>query len=507
MPPSGSNRSSDTLVDESLRPSHTPHRQGERFIYQSNTPLRFPHQLQHQPPPYISERQHQQHQILRHQRSLPGSSTDSWQQVAEAGRRAELARQEHLILQQEHERLRLRARLNSSDGPSSDRPLSSSTMSSTTGYQHQGSQFQIGRGSHQSDRRQTSRPPRDVHQVYLLNCKSCGNFLTDRGMRAVLLLKPHVTLFSTDVMPTTCGPLYPPSQTFPSTASSSEAHVERTCECLTQTLGCYGCGAQVGYHIVSPCIRCTASVTGSQRGSNGHRTVLHCGEITVRERRYVPGEPGVRCASPPPPPYPTLLASPHRKSDPLLAPYHAGSSSTSHSRRYVADAQHLRTRAALLQQFNRTAQATREDGIDDTTIRMPESNPRIVRIDPEGNSTQPLTEEMLWSLGAQPELIDMDELELEKADASGRMDSDDDLDPDELHFDGAARNEDFIGNAALRSYTRYSLRVQNSEDSSGRSRRRIGRGEAVYWSDLVAGGERAQPLDSDRILQMPLAGR
>ena len=41
----------------------------------------------------------------------------------------------------------------------------------------------------------------------------------------------------------------------------------------------------------------------------------------------------------------------------------------------------------------------------------------------------------------------------------------------------------------------------------GRVSRVIKRGDNVYWSDLVEGGERAEPVDSDEILSMPLAGR
>lgn len=147
-------------------------------------------------------------------------------------------------------------------------------------------------------------PSQSQHRVYLINCKSCGTFLTDRGMKAVLLLRPHITLYSTDAMPN-CGALHAPSR-LAEPSAPHEPVVERTCDCLTQSLGCYGCGSAVGYHIVSPCQRCTNSVAKHQRSSNGHRTVLHCAEISVRERRYVPGEPGVMVA-PYLPPYPHML--------------------------------------------------------------------------------------------------------------------------------------------------------------------------------------------------------
>ncbi|KAB5588582.1 hypothetical protein CTheo_7978 [Ceratobasidium theobromae] len=226
-------------------------------------------------------------------------------------------------------------------------------------------------------------PPAPVtgHKVYILDCKSCGTFLSNRGMKArfhfsclidqpqltlarqqaVLLLRPNIALFSTDAMPVNCSPqpfasqqptedafdkhpqditdiiqksrrsssvqrrseevLYAsyflppkcaPADMHPESATpersadiASAAHpmpthsLPRTCECLTQTLSCHGCGAGIGYMIVTPCARCTAqqSVSGRpgqpQRTANGHRFVFHHAEIVARERLYIPGQPGV----------------------------------------------------------------------------------------------------------------------------------------------------------------------------------------------------------------------
>jgi hypothetical protein len=114
----------------------------------------------------------------------------------------------------------------------------------------------------------TSSALRIAHKVWLLECKHCHTFLTNRGMKvrlgpslfyflsfrapilqAVLLLRPHVPLYSTDALPVNCSaysarPNSPPRQT-------SERQ-PRTCECLTQTLCCHGCGSSVGYMIVVP---------------------------------------------------------------------------------------------------------------------------------------------------------------------------------------------------------------------------------------------------------------
>ena len=121
-------------------------------------------------------------------------------------------------------------------------------------------------------------------KVWILDCKSCGTFLTNRGMKvrsktfgsrlrreslaltldidplkAVLLLRPSVSLFSTDALPINCS-------AYSSNPDSSRAHSSsffssnfsrgqspaRTCNCLTQTLCCHGCGSAIGYMIVNP---------------------------------------------------------------------------------------------------------------------------------------------------------------------------------------------------------------------------------------------------------------
>lgn len=152
--------------------------------------------------------------------------------------------------------------------------------------------------------------------------------------QAVLLLRPNVPLYSTDALPINCSAFSPeldpsthaPSVSTSSTASSaasqnhrrpsqsgpsgdpsqpngfSERTPTRTCECLTQTLCCHGCGSAVGYMIVTPCQRCTSSITVNNRATNGHRFVFYSSEITACERHYVEGERGVSRFHPPAPP-------------------------------------------------------------------------------------------------------------------------------------------------------------------------------------------------------------
>ncbi|KAF8070547.1 hypothetical protein FPV67DRAFT_1413745 [Lyophyllum atratum] len=139
-------------------------------------------------------------------------------------------------------------------------------------------------------------PPPIPHKVWILDCKSCDTFLTNRGMKAVLLLRPNVSLYSSDALPVNCSAYTSNPDALRPRASCrpSSSHVPpRTCECLTQTLCCHGCGATIGYMIVIPCARCTSSMTATNRATNGHRFVFHSSEIIATERHYIADEPGV----------------------------------------------------------------------------------------------------------------------------------------------------------------------------------------------------------------------
>ncbi|GLB37524.1 putative FAM72 protein [Lyophyllum shimeji] len=139
-------------------------------------------------------------------------------------------------------------------------------------------------------------PPPIHHKVWILDCKSCGNFVTNRGMKAVLLLRPNVSLYSSDALPVNCSAYTSDPDALRPRASCrpSPSHVPpRTCECLTQTLCCHGCGATIGYMIVIPCARCTSSITATNRATNGHRFVFHSSEVVATERHYIADEPGV----------------------------------------------------------------------------------------------------------------------------------------------------------------------------------------------------------------------
>ncbi|KAJ7497405.1 ubiquitin-related domain-containing protein [Mycena latifolia] len=189
-------------------------------------------------------------------------------------------------------------------------------------------------------------PPPVAHKVFILDCK-CGTFLTNRGMKvtvplrlvvlsfisltlqAVLLLRPNVALYSSDALPVNCSAYTSNPQVLrpATTCPSSSAHPPRTCECLTQTLCCHGCGNNIGYMIVIPCVRCTSSISTTNRATNGHRFVFHSNFITGTERHYIPDEAGVILsettpASPLPPALPPHNLPPHNGLHPYPSVYH-----------------------------------------------------------------------------------------------------------------------------------------------------------------------------------------
>ncbi|KAH8923857.1 hypothetical protein BT69DRAFT_1333467 [Atractiella rhizophila] len=153
-------------------------------------------------------------------------------------------------------------------------------------------QLRLERQREKEKERQRAENQHHHHRVYVLTCAHCDSFISDRGMRAVLLLKPDISLFSTDSTPFNASPLPPldPNSCYIASCIPSE----RTCDCLTQSLGCHQCGATLGYHIITACEKCTNSLSNERTVTNGHRWVFHWNEVNARERRYVEGEAGIK---------------------------------------------------------------------------------------------------------------------------------------------------------------------------------------------------------------------
>ena len=171
------------------------------------------------------------------------------------------------------------------------------------------------------------------------------------------------------------------------------------------------------------------------RSSNGHRTVLHCSEISVRERRYIPGEPGVR-AQPPPVTQSVAAHSPMQ--------VHAES---------------------------------RYDGASADLFRHSNASRRDV-----------------YRLNVPS--LDDEELEAEKAEANAAL-------AHQQYYQ--QRDYRHAGHGRAHQAPPYAGSQRTSAPSG--SGRVLRRGDTLFWSDLVAGGERAQPFDPDPILERPTVGR
>ncbi|KAF7306148.1 hypothetical protein HMN09_00770100 [Mycena chlorophos] len=128
-------------------------------------------------------------------------------------------------------------------------------------------------------------------RVGCVQCSCSGICFQVATTLAHFIWRPSVALYSSDVMPANCAVYSSPTALRPDCDASPLDR--RSCACGTQSLLCCGCGAAVGYSIVHPCARCSASISSSSRSTNGHRFVFHSTEIVGTERHYIDQEPGV----------------------------------------------------------------------------------------------------------------------------------------------------------------------------------------------------------------------
>lgn len=127
------------------------------------------------------------------------------------------------------------------------------------------------------------------HKVHEIYCQ-CDTLLSDRGMKAVLLLNPHITLYSTDSVPSSTGPL---------AEMGDQGQVKtRTCDCLTEGIGCLCCGSLVGYHILNP-VGSLLSLPSSFAESTltTGTTPLVCSARNARARSASRGQPTATASS------------------------------------------------------------------------------------------------------------------------------------------------------------------------------------------------------------------
>ncbi|ORY01006.1 hypothetical protein K493DRAFT_210252 [Basidiobolus meristosporus CBS 931.73] len=113
----------------------------------------------------------------------------------------------------------------------------------------------------------TPHPFSNGKKVLFLNCKHCQTLLTDRAMKAMLVARPSVHLYSTDWEPINCR-----------TAFDEQDRLKISCTCELQHTACSCCGNIVGYFIVNPCSRCNSQNT------NGHKWVFHLEDVEEASR-------------------------------------------------------------------------------------------------------------------------------------------------------------------------------------------------------------------------------
>ncbi|KAJ2779465.1 hypothetical protein GGI15_003868 [Coemansia interrupta] len=131
-------------------------------------------------------------------------------------------------------------------------------------------------GSSSSESSESLPPPRaeSFQAVWKLYCKHCSVLWSSRGMEAVVMARPAIRCFSTDLPPLGCdvisqpvaGAIHDTIVDSGCTTCSSLAHHARRfdlaptgpCDCHVQDIACLGCGNIVGYYIHRPCFRCLA---------------------------------------------------------------------------------------------------------------------------------------------------------------------------------------------------------------------------------------------------------
>ncbi|KAJ1666699.1 hypothetical protein EV178_002130 [Coemansia sp. RSA 1646] len=110
--------------------------------------------------------------------------------------------------------------------------------------------------------------------VWSLHCRHCNVLWSSRGMEAIVMARPAIRCFSTDLPPLGCDVVYQPVpaaiedmvvDSGCTTCSSITHHARRfdlapggPCDCHVQDIACLGCGNIVGYYIHRPCFRCLA---------------------------------------------------------------------------------------------------------------------------------------------------------------------------------------------------------------------------------------------------------
>ncbi|KAJ1992081.1 hypothetical protein GGI25_004332 [Coemansia spiralis] len=159
--------------------------------------------------------------------------------------------------------------------------------------------------------------------VWKLYCKHCNVLWSSRGMEAVVMARPAIRCFSTDLPPLGCDVVHQPvapaieSMIVDSgchTCSSLVHHARRfdlapsgPCDCHVQDIACLGCGNLVGYYIHRPCFRCLAQRLRIKQRGFQHLWTFYQDNVVSVQRENEFGEP-VGWEELPVPPLPTATS-------------------------------------------------------------------------------------------------------------------------------------------------------------------------------------------------------
>ncbi|KAJ2864172.1 hypothetical protein FB639_005227, partial [Coemansia asiatica] len=169
----------------------------------------------------------------------------------------------------------------------------------------------------------TAQRTESFQAVWKLYCKHCNVMWSCRGMEAVVMARPAIRCFSTDLPPLgcdiVCQPVAPPISEMImdsgcSTCSSITHHARRfdlapsgPCDCHVQDIACLGCGNIVGYYIHRPCFRCLAQRLRIKQRGFQHLWTFYQDNVVAVQRENEFGEL-VGWEELPVPPAPTATA-------------------------------------------------------------------------------------------------------------------------------------------------------------------------------------------------------
>ncbi|PWA02733.1 hypothetical protein BB558_001123 [Smittium angustum] len=151
---------------------------------------------------------------------------------------------------------------------------------------------------------QTSEP---FQPVWELRCKHCTALWSSRGMEAMVMARPAIRCFSTDLPPLSCDVIHPnipdsyhsivEEVSHPSQKALTH-HARRfdlvpsgPCDCYVQDIACLGCGNIVGYYIHRPCFRCLAQRLRIKQRGYQHLWTFYQENVEPTLRRTFHGSP------------------------------------------------------------------------------------------------------------------------------------------------------------------------------------------------------------------------